>query len=132
MRRRPPRSTRTDTLFPYTTLFRSMPARLRAARAARPAVVHPIAPRVFRTRRVARASSPPRRRRGAEARRGWAPAGPALSQAIRAGGTARRRWRLWPTAPTAATRLRYGQGAYIGRAECRQGIVISVLISAVE
>src|SRR3546814_14908600 len=30
MRRRPPRSTRTDTLFPYTTLFRS---RSRAARA---------------------------------------------------------------------------------------------------
>src|SRR3546814_19184080 len=28
MRRRPPRSTRTDTLFPYTTLFRSL--RLRA------------------------------------------------------------------------------------------------------
>src|SRR3546814_12279444 len=27
MRRRPPRSTRTDTLFPYTTLFRSLPAR---------------------------------------------------------------------------------------------------------
>src|SRR3546814_3649799 len=25
MRRRPPRSTRTDTLFPYTTLFRSNP-----------------------------------------------------------------------------------------------------------
>src|SRR3546814_11782985 len=25
MRRRPPRSTRTDTLFPYTTLFRSKP-----------------------------------------------------------------------------------------------------------
>src|SRR3546814_13487556 len=25
MRRRPPRSTRTDTLFPYTTLFRSFP-----------------------------------------------------------------------------------------------------------
>src|SRR3546814_11759657 len=25
MRRRPPRSTRTDTLFPYTTLFRSHP-----------------------------------------------------------------------------------------------------------
>src|SRR3546814_5258470 len=31
MRRRPPRSTRTDTLFPYTTLFRS-PARLTRAR----------------------------------------------------------------------------------------------------
>src|SRR3546814_4027245 len=28
MRRRPPRSTRTDTLFPYTTLFRSASARL--------------------------------------------------------------------------------------------------------
>src|SRR3546814_1594843 len=27
MRRRPPRSTRTDTLFPYTTLFRSAPFR---------------------------------------------------------------------------------------------------------
>src|SRR3546814_6860776 len=30
MIRRPPRSTRTDTLFPYTTLFRSAPARLLA------------------------------------------------------------------------------------------------------
>src|SRR3546814_4076429 len=29
MRRRPPRSTRTDTLFPYTTLFRSIPVEAR-------------------------------------------------------------------------------------------------------
>src|SRR3546814_17737809 len=29
MIRRPPRSTRTDTLFPYTTLFRSCPSRRR-------------------------------------------------------------------------------------------------------
>src|SRR3546814_14741163 len=29
MIRRPPRSTRTDTLFPYTTLFRSCPSQLR-------------------------------------------------------------------------------------------------------
>src|SRR3546814_12429920 len=29
MIRRPPRSTRTDTLFPYTTLFRSQPPRYR-------------------------------------------------------------------------------------------------------
>src|SRR3546814_19191705 len=29
MIRRPPRSTRTDTLFPYTTLFRSLPPRNR-------------------------------------------------------------------------------------------------------
>src|SRR3546814_3856214 len=32
MIRRPPRSTRTDTLFPYTTLFRSPEARARAGR----------------------------------------------------------------------------------------------------
>src|SRR3546814_11536224 len=32
MIRRPPRSTRTDTLFPYTTLFRSPARRLRPAR----------------------------------------------------------------------------------------------------
>src|SRR3546814_4377704 len=32
MIRRPPRSTRTDTLFPYTTLFRSQPDRRRRAR----------------------------------------------------------------------------------------------------
>src|SRR3546814_3911990 len=40
MIRRPPRSTRTDTLFPYTTLFRSGDAlfpRGRGGRAARPA-----------------------------------------------------------------------------------------------
>src|SRR3546814_16863124 len=33
MTRRPPRSTRTDTLFPYTTLFRSISERVRAAAA---------------------------------------------------------------------------------------------------
>src|SRR3546814_20163786 len=31
MIRRPPRSTRTDTLFPYTTLFRSLPAAVERA-----------------------------------------------------------------------------------------------------
>src|SRR3546814_10308704 len=34
MIRRPPRSTRTDTLFPYTTLFRSDPAAFLRTRAA--------------------------------------------------------------------------------------------------
>src|SRR3546814_5003769 len=38
MIRRPPRSTRTDTLFPYTTLFRS-----RRIRAKRPAAVFDVA-----------------------------------------------------------------------------------------
>src|SRR3546814_2232164 len=46
MRRRPPRSTRTDTLFPYTTLFRS---------AGRDGGVEGRAPR--------RAAAPPARRR---------------------------------------------------------------------
>src|SRR3546814_13764474 len=47
MIRRPPRSTRTDTLFPYTTLFRSgvhrafRPARRRIERRARPDRVPP-------------------------------------------------------------------------------------------
>src|SRR3546814_5570264 len=35
MIRRPPRSTRTDTLFPYTTLFRSRPAGSRRRRDVR-------------------------------------------------------------------------------------------------
>src|SRR3546814_1420202 len=39
MIRRPPRSTRTDTLFPYTTLFRSLV--LRAARRAGASRLHP-------------------------------------------------------------------------------------------
>src|SRR3546814_2715877 len=36
MIRRPPRSTRTDTLFPYTTLFRSTPRRVVRAPRDRP------------------------------------------------------------------------------------------------
>src|SRR3546814_9130844 len=36
MIRRPPRSTRTDTLFPYTTLFRSADRGARAGRSRRP------------------------------------------------------------------------------------------------
>src|SRR3546814_2345546 len=35
MIRRPPRSTRTDTLFPYTTLFRSLSRRLDSGRSRR-------------------------------------------------------------------------------------------------
>src|SRR3546814_6195236 len=38
MIRRPPRSTRTDTLFPYTTLFRSAQCRSRKCRAVRPGI----------------------------------------------------------------------------------------------
>src|SRR3546814_15613022 len=50
MIRRPPRSTRTDTLFPYTTLFRSRPAdrpvrQQRRQRRASPALRGPGQPR---------------------------------------------------------------------------------------
>src|SRR3546814_2439716 len=40
MIRRPPRSTRTDTLFPYTTLFRSRAGDAAAARSLRDGVLH--------------------------------------------------------------------------------------------
>src|SRR3546814_12848132 len=40
MIRRPPRSTRTDTLFPYTTLFRSMLGREAVKRQAVVAAIH--------------------------------------------------------------------------------------------
>src|SRR3546814_8758615 len=42
MRRRPPRTTRTDTLFPYTTLFRSPPeqARVREKASNHPSADH--------------------------------------------------------------------------------------------
>src|SRR3546814_17148908 len=39
MIRRPPRSTRTDTLFPYTTLFRAYDRHLRHDSARRPVIV---------------------------------------------------------------------------------------------
>src|SRR3546814_8517280 len=42
MIRRPPRSTRTDTLFPYTTLFRS--ARLEPAIGVHPELIRPQVP----------------------------------------------------------------------------------------
>src|SRR3546814_5873785 len=43
MIRRPPRSTRTDTLFPYTTLFRSHRTGARLAAAARRPALRPAA-----------------------------------------------------------------------------------------
>src|SRR3546814_10021601 len=57
MIRRPPRSTRTDTLFPYSTLFRSGSGPPRSRRAA------PRAPRSDRHRRPRPAAVPPTARR---------------------------------------------------------------------
>src|SRR3546814_4197350 len=58
MIRRPPRSTRTDTLFPYTTLFRSPRLRLHRPERARP-LLQPGRlrdPRLSADRRLRRAS----------------------------------------------------------------------------
>src|SRR3546814_13775845 len=60
MIRRPPRSTRTDTLFPYTTLFRSHPAAGAGAR-RRP---HAAAPRRGRVEGAPREPAHPRRAAG--------------------------------------------------------------------
>src|SRR3546814_16959201 len=57
MIRRPPRSTRTDTLFPYTTLFRS-PIPVNAAISA-PATVTPRSKRVARIRYKLSSIPPP-------------------------------------------------------------------------
>src|SRR3546814_5175344 len=46
MIRRPPRSTRTDTLFPYTTLFRSRHWRKPTAQPGRHGVCHALHPQV--------------------------------------------------------------------------------------
>src|SRR3546814_4643325 len=49
MKRRPPRSTRTDTLFPYPTLFRSPQHRRRAFTiASRIGIIEPPAPSLVR------------------------------------------------------------------------------------
>src|SRR3546814_5971698 len=69
MIRRPPRSTRTDTLFPYTTLFRSQMSKIRSHRAKsrcpstlrRPDGCLDFA-RHEREKRITPAAFPPRRR----------------------------------------------------------------------
>src|SRR3546814_4512537 len=55
MLRRPPRSTRTDTLFPYTTLFRSPDA---ADRGPVPQFLRRVRPAVPHARRAARRHQP--------------------------------------------------------------------------
>src|SRR3546814_18676937 len=89
MIRRPPRSTRTDTLFPYTTLFRSL---------CRRAYFSTVAA----ARRAQRAS---RRRSGrAEARAAAQPNHARAFASLSAGG--RRQRRRGDAAPCAARRIR--------------------------
>src|SRR3546814_12938762 len=55
MNRRPPRATRTDTLFPYTTLFRSVPdIDIDLGRNAAAAVVVEVAPVLDRLTHIGR------------------------------------------------------------------------------
>src|SRR3546814_3053048 len=67
MIRRPPRSTRTDTLFPYTTLFRSRGSR-KHSRALRHAVVGDPGCRARCGSAKVRGRCPPHRGRGGRAR----------------------------------------------------------------
>src|SRR3546814_5734700 len=78
MIRRPPRSTRTDTLFPYTTLFRSG-----GCRKARPAASHDL----WRRRRLLFREDADRGAAQGGARRN--PAAPPRASADRGGGDAR-------------------------------------------
>src|SRR3546814_6761169 len=60
MIRRPPRSTRTDTLFPYTTLFRSRPATERHARRTDPGAGNYNRPRHIAAAGASAAAAPHR------------------------------------------------------------------------
>src|SRR3546814_3825786 len=72
MTRRPPESTRTDTLFPYTTLFRSSLLAAPSRRTCRPTLWRSSAvrSRTARARRPAFAASAASRRRRRRARAG--------------------------------------------------------------
>src|SRR3546814_10645881 len=63
MRRRPPRSTRTDTLFPYTTLFRSVVMKSDGNRVSPPIIKRSSTPisivSLMRSRSTPRAVCPP-------------------------------------------------------------------------
>src|SRR3546814_17970950 len=123
MIRRPPRSTRTDTLFPYTTLFRSPAARhqrdlacypahnILSNRQGRPAVTPPVsksvtsinAPASGRVQRGNDAAAPPARSRAGHGSRATAPL-PGRSAAGRHPG------RALPPAPAALDRPSDVQG----------------------
>src|SRR3546814_20676457 len=105
MIRRPPRSTRTDTLFPYTTLFRSVAGDAGNPRGARAAARHAA------TDRGHRAVSAPGHRAAAAA-----PAHPPCASGVveRAAGPA--------GAATGVPGTGRRAGAELGRASCREGV----------
>src|SRR3546814_15622154 len=94
MIRRPPRSTRTDTLFPYTTLFRS----LRRGRSLK------LAAEAAPTGALAGNAQPcAARQSGAEGSRSW------LTHCFRRGGRLAR-WREVPASRVKACTVREAQG----------------------
>src|SRR3546814_17137122 len=113
MLRRPPRSTRTDTLFPYTTLFRSD---LRCARAqVIAAVADALQVAVADDAGIGR-PEPMAWRVGDQRRSGGGD---------RPWGAARRRWRLgscFGCANCAGTFAKSLRRAEIGRASCRESV----------
>src|SRR3546814_15961458 len=106
MIRRPPRSTRTDTLFPYTTLFRSHRTGARLAAAARRPALRPAArdPEQAGIDRLA----------GGRTDADSAAAGP-----IRAGSTCSTTGRAEAGHPGTGASLPAGE---IGRASCRERV----------
>src|SRR3546814_3438960 len=88
MIRRPPRSTRTDTLLPYTTLFRSPPGGTAGIRPAPPThgapARHPVAPRAPPAPSLSRRSNSGRDRQRRRTR--WLPRKPAIPPASAAPG----------------------------------------------
>src|SRR3546814_17484463 len=124
MIRRPPRSTRTDTLFPYTTLFRSWSALIYSPGRSRPEdgnECHSLASRNDGRKRwrctVDMERVPLCSLRSASARSPL----PAMSLAFGAGGRSRR----GSTSSSASAMLREQDerdGGHIGRASCRERV----------
>src|SRR3546814_2144085 len=120
MTRRPPRSTRTDTLFPYTTLFRSTRPLRRAFQAPRgDGPRRPAAAEPPRRLRAGRAPGPDPRHGDRQPQRLRLPA-PGLGRGRRPVPAARR------DAPGAARRPR--AGVEIGRAHVRTPVTNAPLV----
>src|SRR3546814_11667934 len=103
MIRRPPRSTRTDTLFPYTTLFRSQPQGGRPRRRLR----HPRHKRKGLTMRFKRAVQ--RYGRTPEPATPYQRAGQMWDERIGSARVQARNWRLMAEIGRASCRERVGQ-----------------------
>src|SRR3546814_13077125 len=119
MIRRPPRSTRTDTLFPYTTLFRSDGRFLRGAGGSRPQE-EAVDQRADRLAEAAAARGHAARRPPVARSQEGYPAPPRRAAQERAGRDAVRAAGLHEPAERIAGRL--DPDMEIGRASCRERV----------